>query len=279
MKTLTPETVRKGCQHYRAQPFDKTFSPGAKGRIIGEFNKAMNDGNTPVTEQDRRRHLVIAWVLLEDSASFESDGISTKDLSDPEWLALSRWFSTPGDDGGWRPRESFKTEARWVLNRAEIDAALTKQEIAEGRPAPTMKELVDRWVSGQGDLSVRAFYNLAKTERPQAIFFGGKVIEVVLSSENDEERYVVTTTKNVFTNVTPHHAIQSNGALPESYDLEPGGVVQQALRFLEGAVLSERPPIETVGALTKEALIEPAIPVPTGFDDEPISYDDEMCFP
>lgn len=240
MKTYNPTTVRKGVRYYAKQVYTGTFSDGAKGRIIGAFNKALDDGKTPIAEIDTRRHLVMAWVCTPDEKPFRANEMSSKNLTGADWLGLSRWFSQPGDNGLWYPREAFPTETRWVLNRAQVDNLLVTEMATDGKELPTMLNLVSRWVSGQGDIPVQSWYNL--DDKPVAIYQGDLVLDIILEQDTTGmDRYKVVTTKRTYKNLMPFTALQVTTKLPEQVDIEPGGMVQSALKFLGGEIASDNP--------------------------------------
>lgn len=86
-------------------------SQGRKGMLIGACESAF--GST------ENRHLALSW-LFRDVPYLE---FSTKNLTNGEWYALSRWIGTYIDDEGYHTNDEFGTEALMVVRRAVAEYA------------------------------------------------------------------------------------------------------------------------------------------------------------
>lgn len=126
---------------------------GYKGALVGLLNKTL-DG-------DDNRKILLAWLFGSDE-----EQLSTKDLTDPQWIALRDWAALTEVAGDWTPAPGFEEEAVLALLNAinetpgdaivneamKLGATVTKtsteqmiQEVAtEIADNPELKEQVDR---------------------------------------------------------------------------------------------------------------------------------------
>lgn len=79
---------------------------GAKGALIGYMNEYFGG--------DDQRHIVLAWLF----GSEDKLKMSTKELTDGQWYALSWWVDSRQDDGVWDVGPVFAVESGLVLTEA-----------------------------------------------------------------------------------------------------------------------------------------------------------------
>ena len=89
-------------------PFD---NKGLKGAIVGHLNKACGS--------DGRRHQVIEFLF---------DKTSSKDLTSPEWQALSWWVASYQIGDTWFAQSNLQYECEAVLNLTNHTTQLPLQK-------------------------------------------------------------------------------------------------------------------------------------------------------
>lgn len=92
---------------YKGEP----LSAGHKGAITGHLNKWLGSNDN--------RYLVLAW-LFSTNANFEP--VSSKQLEEGDWFALSEWVNAEQDEyGHWEVGDLFPIESALVLRAALKD--------------------------------------------------------------------------------------------------------------------------------------------------------------
>jgi hypothetical protein len=127
---LSPERIRAGIEHYAEKPNPYPLPDGAKGAIIGALNRAISatlsgrpDKKAEPEEIDWCRHLITGYLCLPLSEPLRE--MSSKELTDGQWIGFSRWHSERVDNGqgekAYQERPTFAAEVAWVLYRARHD--------------------------------------------------------------------------------------------------------------------------------------------------------------
>lgn len=93
------------------------LSKGHKGAIIGNLNEHLRG--------DNNRHLVLGWIFK----SGDTEGISTKELSNSDWHALNYFIDSYKEGGEWKCAENFPVECGILLTRALKDYKGKKAKI------------------------------------------------------------------------------------------------------------------------------------------------------
>ncbi len=101
-------------------PPDWQATPGVRGAITGDLNRALRQPGGSTEQANARRRILLAFLFAP-----ERTALSSGDLTREQWYALYRWIGYWHDPvDGWQKRPEFPTEAGILL----IQALKTDQE-------------------------------------------------------------------------------------------------------------------------------------------------------
>lgn len=91
----TPEQVKCFLKEAMENNFGMELARGHKGAIIGLLNKLLGVNN---------RYILLGWLFNNEVP------MSSKDLTELQWLALSAWVDNQEVAGVWLPQKDFEDE-------------------------------------------------------------------------------------------------------------------------------------------------------------------------
>lgn len=138
MTIASPIAVRNRLSEYSKRPIE--ISKGDKGFVIGKFNEILDQAKTSIELiPDQKRYLVWGYCFTAPEEQFEP--IKSGELTDGQIFALKKWIGPFKDDNDdWYCRESFQTEARYILSVAEMIYRVDEVEPRE----------FGKWIEGIG---------------------------------------------------------------------------------------------------------------------------------
>ena len=110
-EVLSPRQVRDGIAYYAGLDHDWSIAEKMTGAITGAIAKAIK--TIPIDNVDYHRHLIIGYLTLPLSSPLEP--VSSKTLTDGQWIGFSRWQSELLTSGQYTQRRTFPDEVIQIL--------------------------------------------------------------------------------------------------------------------------------------------------------------------
>lgn len=121
---LTTAKIRMGIRKYDEMTVQWAISQGQQGAITGMLANVIKSLGFEGDAVDDCRHLILGYLTLSENEILRP--ISSKELTDGQWVGIGRWQSYKSETGKYYERATYAAECTTVLYQARHDLKMGK---------------------------------------------------------------------------------------------------------------------------------------------------------